>query len=306
MSIKKYLIVRPKYGLCNQLYSISKGIIYGIISGRNVIFSGFQIDYRDDNNLWEFTDIINITDLQEKIDSLNLKINISSDLNINCKKINTFSDEKISNIKDFVKILFYEENVNEEFLDIDNPISSNIPEKYDELYKYLNVNIKFVDKYIIMANEIKNNLNLKNYVSVHLRLEDDAIYFMVDQNNNISFDDLNNIYKNKYLEEFEKLKSINNNPIYTCTSLIVNNNINNDFYNKLKEKYNCVDKNMFIDNSDYKCRELYGIIDYIIAKDSYYFIGCDWSSFSYYIVQNHLLSNKEFKLVNIYETVKNL
>jgi hypothetical protein len=306
MSIKKYLVVRPKYGLCNQLYSISKGIIYGIISNRDIIFSGFQIDYRDEDNLWEFSDIININDLQDKLKKLNLKINISSDLNIKCKKINTLVDEKISNIKDFVKILFYEENINEDFLDIDNPISSSIPEKYNVLYKFLNINIKFVDKYINMAHEIKNNLNLKDYVSIHLRLEDDAINFMIDHNNNTNFENFNNICKNKYLEELEKIREKNNNPIYICTSLIVNNNINNDFYKEIKEKYNCVDKNMFITNSDYKCRELYGILDYIIAKDSQYFIGCDWSSFSYYIVQNHLLTKKEFKLIDIYETVKKL
>ena len=306
MSGRKYLIVRPKYGLCNQLYSISKGIIYGLISNRDVIFSGFQIDYRDDRNLWEFTDIIDINDLQEKIEKLNLNINISSDLNIKSKKINTFSNENISNIKDFIKILLHEDNIDEELLDIDNPISSTIPEKYNNLYKYLNINIKFIDKYIIMANEIKNNLNLKDYVSVHLRLEDDAIKFMIDQNNKLSFDVINSIYRKKYLNEFENLKKINNNPIYICTSLIVNNNFNNVFYKKLKEEYNCVDKNMFINNSDYKCRELYGIIDYIIAKDSQYFIGCDWSSFSYYIIQNHSLNNKEYKLIDIYESVKKL
>jgi hypothetical protein len=306
MSRRKYLIVRPKYGLCNQLYSISKGIIYGIISNRDVIFSGFQIDYRDDRNLWEFTDIIDINDLQEKIEKLNLNINISSNLNIKSKKINTFSNENISNIKDFIKILLHEDNINEELLDIDNPISSTIPEKYNNLYKYLNINIKFIDKYIIMAHEIKNNLNLKDYVCVHLRLEDDAIKFMNDQNNKLTFDVINSIYRKKYLNEFENLKKINNNPIYICTSLIINNNFNNVFYKKLKEEYNCVDKNMFINNSDYKCRELYGIIDYIIAKDSLYFIGCDWSSFSYYIIQNHSLNNKDYKLIDIYESIKKL
>jgi len=306
MSRRKYLIVRPKYGLCNQLYSISKGIIYGLISNRDVIFSGFQIDYRDDNNLWDFTDIIDINDLQEKIKKLNLNINISSDLNIKSKKINTFSNENISNIKDFIKILLHEDNINEELLDIDNPISSTIPEKYNNLYKYLNINIKFIDKYIIMAHEIKNNLNLKDYVCVHLRLEDDAIKFMTDQNSKLTFDVINSIYRKKYLNEFENLKKINNNPIYICTSLIINNNFNNVFYKKLKEEYNCVDKNMFINNSDYKCRELYGIIDYIIAKDSLYFIGCDWSSFSYYIIQNHSLNNKDYKLIDIYESIKKL
>ena len=52
MSInKKFLVVRPKYGLCNQIYCISKGIIFGLISNRDVIFSKFQLD-----SLWKLID----------------------------------------------------------------------------------------------------------------------------------------------------------------------------------------------------------------------------------------------------------
>jgi hypothetical protein len=304
---KKYLVVRPKYGLCNQLYSISKGIIYGLISNRDVIFSGFQIDYRDENNLWDFESIIDINDLQNKLNKLNLNIKITSDLNIKCKKIKTFTDEKISDIKNFIDLLYHEDNINEEFLDIDNPISSCIGNNYNYLYKYLNVNIKFVDKYIDLALEIKNNLNLNDYICIHLRLEDDSINFMKNHNTKLSFDDLNSIYKKKYCDELEYLTTLNNNKsIYICTSLILDKNFNNNFYKIIKEKYNLVDKNSFIEKSEINCREIYGIVDYIIAKDSLYFIGCDWSSFSYYIIQNHIYNKKNYKLINIYETIKNL
>ena len=304
---KKYLVVRPKYGLCNQLYSISKGIVYGLVSNRNVIFSGFQIDYRDENNLWDFESIININDLQNKLDNLNLNIKISSKTDIKCKKIKTFSDESVSDIKNFIDLLLHDDNIDEEFLDIDNPISSNIPDNYNNLYKYLNININFVDKYIKIANEIKSNLNLNDYICIHLRLEDDSINFMKTHNTKLSFDDLNLIYKKKYFDELEHLKKLNNNKsIYACTSLILDENYNNDFYKMIKEQFNLVDKNSFIVKSEINCREIYGIVDYIIAKDSLYFIGCDWSSFSYYIVQNHLYNKKSYKLIDIYECIKNL
>ena len=60
----RYLIVRPKYGLCNQLFSISKGIIFGLISDRDVIFNSFQLDYKNDNNTCDFHDVIDIIHLQ--------------------------------------------------------------------------------------------------------------------------------------------------------------------------------------------------------------------------------------------------
>ena len=58
MNKKKILIIRPKYGLCNQLKSISKGIIFAIISKRDIFFDKFQLDFRDENNSCNFNDII--------------------------------------------------------------------------------------------------------------------------------------------------------------------------------------------------------------------------------------------------------
>ena len=60
---------------------------------------------------------------------------------------------------------------------------------------------------------------------------------------------------------------------------------------KILKKYNLMDKNdlllsIDLENNNYKCRELYGIIDYLIAKDSSYFVGCDWSSFSILLYTN--------------------
>ena len=304
---KKYLVVRPKYGLCNQLLSISKGIIFGLISKRDVIFSGFQLDYRNDKNLSEFHDIIDIEYLQNEIDKLNLNLKIHSNLNIDCKKINTFTETNISYIKDFETILLNSANLDEEYLDIDNPISSNIPEKYKHIYKFININIKFVDKYITIANNIKQKLNLKNYTCIHLRLEDDAINFMYENNPKIDKESINTIYKKKYIDELNYIKDIKDHNIYICTSLIIDKNINNEFYLDIKEQYKLLDKNNLITvDKEIKYREIYGIIDYIIAKDSIYFIGADWSSFSIYIYDIHISNNKAAKFIDIYDTIKNI
>lgn len=308
---KKFLIVKPKYGLCNQLLSISKGIVYGIASKRDVIYSSFQLDYRNENNICEFSDIIDIIHLQEIIKKINIDINIYSDIKITGKKIETFSEEPISYLKDFIPILFYDENINNEYLDIDNPISSSIPYYYEKIYDYINLNIKFTDKYINLANDIKKSLNLNIYSCIHLRLEDDSINYMKSQcGKDIDINLINDIYKKKYLDEIcflNNIKENGSNNIYICSSLGINDNLNNDFYKQIKSKYNLIDKNDLINlDKNFNYREIYGIIDFIIAKDSIYFIGSDWSSFSMYIYNNHKNNKKNTKLIDIWNSIKNI
>ena len=93
---------------------------------------------------------------------------------------------------------------------------------------------------------------------------------------------------------------------------MIDNNINNSFYNEIKLKYNLLDKNDFINNNNINndnnnnIRELFAIIDYIIAQDSIYFIGSDWSSFSICLNNYQIANNKASKLIDIWETIKNL
>jgi len=307
MSTRKYLIVRPKYGLCNQLYSISKGIIFGLISDRDIFFSSFQIDYRNENNLCEFHNIIDIIHLQKILDRYKINIKIFSDMNIIGKKIITGDDSNISLIKDFVPLLLNENNINEQFLDIDNPISAIIPDEYSKLQYYIDLNIKFIQKFINIADEITNKLNLKNYCCIHLRLEDDAIKHMKDlSNKDFDIEVFNNICKKKYLNELDDLKVLNVK-IYICTSLIIDKHFNNDFYLDIKDKYNLIDKNNIVDiDSECDCREIYGIIDFIIAKNSLFFIGTDWSSFSLYLYNTHKYNKKGAKMINVWEDISKL
>ena len=303
----KFLVITPKYGLCNQLLSISKGIILGIISNRNIIFKSFQLDYRDVNNICDFHDIIDIEYLKNIINKNNINIDIYSSKE-NHKKIITYTDTDISYIKDFIPILMYECNINEIYLDIENPISFKIPDEYINIYNNININLKFNDKYINIANTIKNNLNLINYSVLHLRLEDDSINFLKNSSKNKSFDEINKIYIDKYIKEIDIIKNKNiNNSIYICTSLNINNNVNNQIYNDLKLKYNLIDKNDYIKliDLDKNCREIYAIIDFIIAKDGIYFIGSDWSSFSIYLYNHYKNTKKACLLIDIWNTIVN-
>ena len=306
---RNFLIVRPKYGLCNQLLAISKSIIFAIISNRDIIYHSFQLDYRNTENICNFHDVIDIDHLQKIMNNISIKI--YSKMEDKGVKIITTGNQDISLIKDFIPFLTDNNNKNEKYLIIDNPISANIPNEYIKLLNYINLNIKFTEKYIKIAHDIKTNLNLTNYICIHLRLENDAINFIKDQQKKgYGTDFINNIYKNKYIDELNLLmKYYPNKKIYICTSIgtdtDTNADINIDFYNNIKNKYKLIDKNNFIDKKS-TCREIYGIIDFIIAKDSDHFIGADWSSFSIYLYEHNISKKKTTKLIDIWKTINNL
>ena len=85
----------------------------------------------------------------------------------------------------------------------------------------------------------------------------------------INFADLRKVrqeYNDTLVSNCIKNKDINSS-IYICTSLNIDDNMNNIFYNNLKLKYNLIDKNNYIDliKIDQKYREIYAIIDFIAA-----------------------------------------
>jgi hypothetical protein len=312
---KKIYILEPRSGLCNQLSCISIGIVLGHIYNRDIYFNKFQIDYKNENNLIEIDKIINIKHLNKFIkEDLKLKINIHENLNdIDIKQIENIKlikDLKINEIRDIDMILKLEENMNTNILNIKNPISIHLKDEDYLLNEKIKSNIKFHHQFIENAKKIRNYFKLNHYCCVHIRMEDDAIQFMMSLLKNNDFTKINDIYRNIYLNEIKRLESLNMN-IYICTSLGIYENYNNVFYQILKKEYNLIDKNDLLNlieingvTKGLKKRELYGIIDYIIAQDSSYFIGCDWSSFSITLKYNHMIKNKQNKLLSIWDLCK--
>jgi hypothetical protein len=313
-NIKKNLIIRPRCGLTNQLTCIAKGIIYAHITNRDLFIDNFQIDYRDYNNFINVYDIIDIEKLQKTINNLNLNVTIKESIILNntIKKINTFTDTKIYFLKDIIPILFYEENNNIINLDIDNPISCVIPDEYEIILQEIMIEIDFVQQLKNISNNIIKKLKLNNYTCIHLRLENDAINY-INGFSKLGYDNTNIVYKSKYLLEYMFFNN-NKNNTYVCTSL-KEDDINFNFYKELKLKFNLKDKNDIINeiisenNNIFKsenCRELFGIIDYLVAKNASYFLGCDWSGFSIYINYYYKKYNKYSKLINIWNSIKSM
>lgn len=69
-----------------------------------------------------------------------------------------------------------------------------------------------------------------------MRLEDDAINYFSEYYK-INKDDYNNNIQNNYIKEIDDIKNNKKNykKIYICTSLIIQDNTNNDFYREIKK-----------------------------------------------------------------------
>lgn len=304
----KIFILEPRAGLCNQINCIAIGMILGILYKRDLYFNGFQIDYMNENILTSFDKIIDVKKLKSICKNYKIKILDNIDFNINDITILNTNNESINNTKDIFSYLSLEDNLNTSILNLKNPISTFIPQEHQELYNNIKLNIKFDKKFYKIAEEIKKHYELDNYCCIHLRMEDDAIEFIETKLNKEDIELINDIYKQTYIQELERLFNSGLN-IYVCTSLCLFENKNNLFYKVIKKKYNLIDKNDIIDkyelDNEYNQRELYGIVDYIIALDSEHFSGCDWSSFSIAIKTHHDFNNKQHNLLNIWEMCAN-
>lgn len=303
---KRVLVIRPRCGLTNQLSCIAKGIIWAHMSNRDLYIDNFQLDYRDYDNFMNIKQIINIQHLQNFLYSNGIFVSIENNIfKSDIKKIETFTTEDIYFIKDIISLIFHKDNISIIALDIDNPISSEIPPEYEKTLYNIIQNIEFTDGLKNIATNIIQSLNLNNYTCIHLRIENDALDYM-KQFSNMDYLDINKIYVSKYIEETDFFE-LNRNNIYICTSLS-EKDVNYPYYLEIKEKYGLKDKNdiEYFKDSTENYRELLAIIDYMIAKRSHFFLGCDWSGFSLYIKRNHVLENKYVKIINIFESIKNL
>jgi hypothetical protein len=303
---KRVLVIRPRCGLTNQLSCIAKGIIWAHMSNRDLYIDSFQLDYRDYDNFMNIKQIINIQHLQNFLYSNGIFVSIENNIfKSDIKKIETFTTEDIYFIKDIISLIFHKDNISIIALDIDNPISSEIPPEYEKTLYDIIQNIEFTEGLKNIAINIIQSLNLNNYTCIHLRIENDALDYM-KQFSTMDYLDINKIYVSKYIEETDFFE-LNRNNIYICTSLS-EKDINYPYYLEIKEKYGLKDKNdiEYFKDSTENYRELLAIIDYMIAKKSHYFLGCDWSGFSLYIKHNHMLENKYVKIINIFESIKNL
>jgi len=168
----KILIIRPVHGLCNQINSLVKGILLAYHTNRNLYIDQFQIDCNHIEKRSNIDQIYDLQQLQTIIDFLKLNVKILENIDINdnsiIKKLNIQHDDDYNsiNIENYLKY-----NEKESILDIENLSLFFAIEKHnlEDMYEQLRVNIPFHNKYVELAEKIKETFHLQNYVCVHLR-----------------------------------------------------------------------------------------------------------------------------------------
>lgn len=302
-------IVSPRIGLCNQLQCIVKGILLGIKYNRNVYIDKFQINLYS-NDLCDINEILNINKINnylrlKKIENFKILCEIDSDItnNLNNYKLSSIAYDNVSN-ESFINN-HIEENLDKPIIYLGNLVSLCISksfgyewEDYDNLYYNLMSNIVFHDKFYKVKNYIKNILNLGNYTTVHLRIEDDALkHFSHCYNKSLS--EYNEILLSFYEEKMKHVTS----RIYICSGMLkYDNTINFNYYEKMmnKNRLLCDKKDISIDRYYLDNRELIAIIELLLAYDSDRFIGCGISSFSR-CIENYFKCNKNNKNVDLFD-----
>ena len=304
--MKKMMIIRPRSGLNNQIYCIIKGIILAHLTERDIYIDGFQKDYKNMNNLIPIDNVINIYHLQNIIYKYQLNVKIENKINnqFPIQKIKCPTNIPMCLVKNTLLIIKSDENNSIMNIDIETPTSSDIPQEYESVFLNILNELEFTNYFINIAKEVKEQLNFNKYACVHLRLENDAIKHLAE-NSIFDFNDINGIYKTKYLMEYDFYKKYQNN-IYVCTGLS-DKDENYTFYQKMKKHFQWKDKtdiqhSFYNEQND---REVLAIVDYIIAKDATVFLGCDWSSFSININRIYKKNNKVTKIIDIWNMIKN-
>jgi hypothetical protein len=305
-------IISPRFGLCNQLQTIALGIALSIKYNRNIYINKFQIDLKSG----VLTDINNILDLKEMNNFLQYTIKTPIKIlnEIDSNIINKLEKYYLPNI-DYTKIshMTYindeiELNKNMEIIYLSNIVQLDVFKSFNyiwddysdnNLYNLILSNIKFNQIFYKLKDNIKQELKLTKFNSIHLRIEDDAI-ICFSPCYNLPIEKYNEKLLNFYNNNIKNLSQDQSNT-YICSGMLeFDNKINFNYYNDLMKNNSllCDKKNIKLDAYYMHNRELIAIIDLLIAYDSDFFVGCHISSFSLAIKCRRAFNNKKYILFN--------
>ena len=262
------------------------------------------------------TDINNILDLKEMNNFLQCTIKTPIKIlnEIDSNIINNLKQYYLPNI-DYTKIphMHYindkiELNKNIEIIYLGTIISLDVGKSFNyiwddytdnNLYNLILSNIKFNQIFYKLKDNIKQELKLTKFNSIHLRIEDDALNFFPNYYN-LPIEEYNKKLLNFYNNNIKNLSQDQSNT-YICSGMLeFDNKINLNYYNNLMKNNSllCDKKNIKLDAYYMHNRELIAIIDLLIAYDSDFFVGCHISSFSLAIKCHHAYNNKKYILFN--------
>lgn len=300
-------IITPRIGLCNQLQTITKGILLAIKYNRNVYIHKFQIDLTSEE-LADINDILNIDAINHFLQhTVNTPTRILDTIDTTIidalhmyhlptiDYANISSSSYINDVIDVhndMEIIFLGNIVS---LDIYTSFACKFGEYMDtNLYYVIMNNISFHQTFHMLKDQVKRELNLTSFNCIHLRIEDDAIRYF-SQCYAMSIEEYNTKLLTFYEDSISRISKDQKN-IYICSGMLeFDNIINLNYYNHLLTHNPLLrdKKNIKIDNYYLHNRELIAIVDLLLALDSDVFVGCHISSFSQVIHTHHKYHNKE-------------
>ncbi len=171
-------------------------------------------------------------------------------------------------------------NLGNVFYSTDGMFDTDHDPYIQNIYRILLTNIPFSEEINHIVENVKNSLKLKEYHSLHLRLEDDymAMHLTADPND---ADFAQKLYQ-KYKENMAKIIPIYDK-IFVATNLGKTGNKNNFMLDELKRQYpNVVTSELWrLNYAQFpEGREFDAIIDYLICCGGKSYIGLGNSTFS--------------------------
>lgn len=299
-------IVSPRIGLCNQLQTITKGLLLAIKYNRNIYIDKFQLDLKS-NNLADINDILDINKINNFLKyEIKTTITILNTIDINI--INRLDNYYLPNV-DYKQIPMsnyinddIELNKNMEIIYLGNIVSLDIYKSFnykwneytdDNLYHFIMYNIKFHPSFYALKDYVKQELNLTNFNCIHLRIEDDALkHFAMCYK--LSITEYNEQLIKFYEDNINRI-SKDQKKIYVCSGILsFENTINLKYYETLIKNNTllCDKKNINLSKYYLHNRELIAIIDLLISIDSDSFVGSRISSYSQ-VINTHCKYDKK-------------
>lgn len=260
-----------QWGLFNQIWGLCLGILAGHSSSKHIVVPYFYLQY----NLHDYVKISKIIDLKslnKHLHNIGIKINIfSSHGHQIWKQTHLLSDSY-------------------RYIDIGPTFRLPNDDERDLVYKILS-GLEFKSEFTSIVNWCLHQLNLTNFIGIHLRLEDDMIIHLSSSSQT---DIIATEYTNKYLKFIDDHVSLDQH-IYLATHLGRSPNRCNHVLDLICKKY----KNTKIGinwrshfPAMYSGREIDAIVDFLICRRSKIFLGYSCSTFSATLYQLSKLEGK--------------
>ena len=274
-------------GLVNQVYAFINAIMFGIRSNRHVYLLGFYPDYVKPYTI-PCSRIFDFEEMNRRLTSYRITVNDGSLFSWDWPKAN-FDMKKSDNFEHCITLA---QSDSRPYIYLEDGFSCFLINYYTDhdnrnLFKSLLTSIRFTTPFNQVAADVKKSLNLTEYNSVHLRLEDDLILLQQTPMSEAEY------YMTRYQLYIQKIQTLfeSGKAIYISTGLGKTTNKYDYLLAELEKRFPSIKfMNTKSRGIPYEGREMTAIIDFILCSEGHNFIGFGVSTFS--ILLGYILEAK--------------